>query len=183
MSPTDTGKIIQKEEIPSETQVDIAIMEFIRTLEVDFPASAEMSAMARKIYHQVFDHEENITLDPDKEIVSWTEMEYNLFRKLEFDRYGDIIARGFTTVDQFIEVANMVLNRRKSRAGKSLEHHLSAILTGNRLPYESQPQQKVISDPTLYSQVETHIMILPGRLTNLYFLGPKQPARIDGDRS
>jgi len=140
MSPTDTGKIIQKEEIPSETQVDIAIMQFIRTLEVDFPASAEMSAMARKIYHQVFDHEENITLDPDKEIVSWTEMEYNLFRKLEFDRYGDIIARGFTTVDQFIEVANMVLNRRKSRAGKSLEHHLSAIFDGNRLPYESQPR-------------------------------------------
>lgn len=140
MSPADTGKIIQKEEIPSETQVDLAIMQFISNLEVDFPASAEMSAMARKIYHQVFDHEKNIILDPDKQIVSWTEMEYNMFRKLEFDRYRDIIARGFTTVDRFIEVANIVINRRKSRAGKSLEHHLSAIFDANKLPYASQPR-------------------------------------------
>jgi type II restriction enzyme len=140
MSPTDTEKIIQKEEVSSETQVDIAIMQFIRTLKVDFPSSSEMSAMARNIYYQVFNHEENIVLDPDKELVAWVEMEYNLFRKLEFNRYGEIIDRGFTTVEEFIEVANMVLNRRKSRAGKSLEHHLSAIFDGNSLTYESQPR-------------------------------------------
>lgn len=140
MSPTDTGKIIQKEAITSERQVGAAITQFIRELEVDFPSSAEMSAMARKIHYQIFDHEENIILDPDSEIVSWTEMEYNLFRRLELDRYGDIIARGFTSVDQFIELANIALNRRKSRAGKSLEHHLSAVFDGNGLPYEAQPR-------------------------------------------
>ena len=32
----------------------------------------------------------------------------------------------------------MVLNRRKSRAGKSLEHHLSAIFDGNNIKYSSQ---------------------------------------------
>jgi type II restriction enzyme len=35
-------------------------------------------------------------------------------------------------------MANTVLNRRKSRAGKSLEHHLSAIFDGNGLIYKSQ---------------------------------------------
>lgn len=34
--------------------------------------------------------------------------------------------------------ANSVLNRRKSRAGKSLEHHLSAIFTANKLVFEEQ---------------------------------------------
>ena len=35
-------------------------------------------------------------------------------------------------------MANMVLNRRKSRAGKSLEHHLSAIFDGNQIVYTAQ---------------------------------------------
>lgn len=35
-------------------------------------------------------------------------------------------------------MANMVLNRRKSRAGKSLEHHLSAIFDGNDIQYTAQ---------------------------------------------
>lgn len=35
-------------------------------------------------------------------------------------------------------MANMVLNRRKSRAGKSLEHHLSAIFDGNNIRYAAQ---------------------------------------------
>ncbi|MCI7322007.1 MAG: hypothetical protein MR508_01690 [Lachnospiraceae bacterium] len=39
-----------------------------------------------------------------------------MFRALEYDRYGDIITRGFTSVDEFVKVANIVLNRRKSRA-------------------------------------------------------------------
>jgi len=139
MSPADTGKIIQKEEMAPQTQVDIAIMQFIRELDVDFPSSAEMSEMARKIHYQVYDHEENIIMDPDGEIVSWTELEYKLFRRLELERYGDAIAKGFSSVEQFIDLANVVINRRKSRAGKSLENHLSAIFDGNGLSYEAQP--------------------------------------------
>ena len=35
-------------------------------------------------------------------------------------------------------MANQVLNRRKSRAGKSLEHHLSAIFDENKIQYTAQ---------------------------------------------
>ena len=65
-------------------------------------------------------------------------MEYTLFRTLEYARYGEIITKGFQSVDEFVRVANIVLNRRKSRAGKSLEHHLSAIFDGNNIEYSSQ---------------------------------------------
>jgi len=41
-------------------------------------------------------------------------------------------------VDDFVAVANQVLNRRKSRAGKSLEHHLSAIFDENSIRYTAQ---------------------------------------------
>ena len=41
-------------------------------------------------------------------------------------------------MDDFILLANQVLNRRKSRAGKSLEHHLSAIFDDNHIEYTAQ---------------------------------------------
>lgn len=173
MSPADTGNIIQKEEIPSETQIDLAMIKFIQALEEDFPASVAMSAMARKIYYQVFDHEENIINDPDKEIVSWTEMEYKLFRRLELSRYGDMILRGFSTVEQFIEVANIVLNRRKSRAGKSLEHHLSAVFDGNSLPYESQPKTEGNKRPDFLFPNGTFYHNTSWPSNKLVFLGAK----------
>lgn len=65
-------------------------------------------------------------------------LEYTLFRALEYARYGEIITKGFQSVDEFVRVANVVLNRRKSRAGKSLEHHLAAIFDGNCIEYSSQ---------------------------------------------
>ncbi|MDE5776305.1 MAG: hypothetical protein K2H67_05440 [Treponemataceae bacterium] len=35
-------------------------------------------------------------------------------------------------------MANQVLNRRKSRAGKSLEHHLATLFNGNNLKFTAQ---------------------------------------------
>jgi type II restriction enzyme len=139
MSPADTGTIIQRSDITSETKINLAMMQFIETLTSDFPTSEEMSTTARKIYNTVYDHQENIILNPDKELISWVEMEYSLFRKIEYVRYSDQISKGFNSVDQFIEVANAVLNRRKSRAGKSLEHHLAAVFDGNSMKYVPQP--------------------------------------------
>ena len=41
-------------------------------------------------------------------------------------------------MEAFVELANQVLNRRKSRAGKGLEHHISAIFDANSIAYEAQ---------------------------------------------
>lgn len=138
LSPTETNCIIDIGGIQPEAHEQIAIQEFISNLDVDFPASEIMSAAARNIQNRVYDHTEYIQTNPDRKIIEWTNMEYTLFRALEYDRYGDIITRGFTSVDEFVNVANMVLNRRKSRAGKSLEHHLAAIFDGNELEYSAQ---------------------------------------------
>lgn len=52
--------------------------------------------------------------------------------------YDEIISKPFGNIDTFVRTANEVLNRRKSRAGKSLEHHLADIFTQNNLVYEEQ---------------------------------------------
>ena len=65
-------------------------------------------------------------------------MEYTLFRKIEESRYGEKIFHGFNSMQEFIDIANSVLNRRKSRAGKSFENQLKAIFDGNNLRYDTQ---------------------------------------------
>ena len=138
LSPADTNQMIDVKVESSEEQEESEISRFIQGLTVDFPSSDEMSRAARIIEDNVYDHAENIRLNPDKKLIDWTNMEYKLFRALEYARYGDMITRGFETVDEFINVANQVLNRRKSRAGKSLEHHLSAIFDANGITYTPQ---------------------------------------------
>lgn len=138
ISPTETNSLLDVQRVSAETQEKLSIQEFINSLDVDFPASDVMSAAARAIEEKTYDHTEYIRLNPDEKIISWTNMEYTLFRALEYARYGEIITKGFQSVDEFVRVANVVLNRRKSRAGKSLEHHLSAIFDGNCIEYSSQ---------------------------------------------
>ncbi|MEI3330062.1 MAG: type II restriction endonuclease [Coprococcus sp.] len=138
LSPIETNCLIDTGKIQPETHEQLAIQDFINNLDVDFPASEIMSAAARDIQNRAYDHIEYIKTNPDRKIIEWTNMEYALFRALEYARYGNIITKGFSSVDEFVKVANMVLNRRKSRAGKSLEHHLAAIFDGNQLEYSAQ---------------------------------------------
>ncbi|MDD5604118.1 MAG: type II restriction endonuclease, partial [Eubacteriales bacterium] len=173
MSPADTGALIQKEDIPLESKAELALLKLIESFTADFPSSLEMSGAARRIYNEIYDHEENIILDPDLQLYYWIDMEYRLFRKIEYTRYSEMITRGFSTVEEFIEVANMVLNRRKSRAGKSLEHHLAAIFDGNRLPYTPQPVTEGNKHPDFIFPGENayHNMNYPS--DSLVFLGAK----------
>lgn len=138
ISPTETNRLIDTHLVAPELHEKLEFDKFISELEVDFPSSELMSAAARRIQDTVFDHQEFICTNPDRKLLDWTEVEYRLFRALEYARYGEMITRGFSTVEDFIATANQVLNRRKSRAGKSLEHHLTAIFDGNNITYQSQ---------------------------------------------
>lgn len=138
LSPVDANKLIRIDGKSSEVREEIAFDGFIKSLAVDFPSSDIMSAAAREIEDRIYDHKEYIRSRPDEKLISWSEVEYRLFRAIENDRYAAFVKTGFSCVDDFIEKANKVLNRRKSRAGKSLEHHLGAIFLGNGILFEGQ---------------------------------------------
>lgn len=113
--------------------------EYIAVLEVDFPATADMALTARTCYTAAHDlTEQLIKKDPDKRILEWITAEYQLFRMLESDRYSHYIKEPFGDVEQLVIAANSILNRRKSRAGKSLEHHLDQIFKVFSLQYDTQ---------------------------------------------
>lgn len=138
ISPTETNRLIDISQASSESKEALAIQEFIAGLTVDFPQSEQMSAAARSICDQLSQFPHYIRTNPDKKLIDWTNTEFALFRAIEQARYSDAISNGFATVDDFVTMANMVLNRRKSRAGKSLEHHLAAIFDGNGILYDAQ---------------------------------------------
>jgi len=138
LTPAETNRPIELNRLNHEIREKQAIDAFINGLGAEFPTSAEMSSAARFIQYQVYLNKSLTIQDPDTMLLNWTEEEYRLFRAIEHERYGEVVSRGFKTVDDFILLANQVLNRRKSRAGKSLEHHLAAIFDENKIEYTAQ---------------------------------------------
>ena len=138
LSPAETNRPVELARTNATIRESYAISEFIDSLSVEFPSSEEMACAARDIYRKTFLGRSDSLTDPDKTLLDWTSEEYKLFKTLENVRYGEHVARGFGSVDEFITLANQVLNRRKSRAGKSLEHHLAAIFDENNVSYTAQ---------------------------------------------
>jgi type II restriction enzyme len=138
ISPAEANGIIQT---LSRVSTDTAslIQSYIEQLDNKFPATTELSAKAREIYNKINSTDaESIVSDPDSAISGWVEAEYSLFKEVEKKVYQKYISTKFSDVDSLVDVANTILNRRKSRAGKSLEHHLAAVFDTNNLPYTEQ---------------------------------------------
>lgn len=112
---------------------------FIQSLDVDFPPTLEIANNARDCYNGAYQITERIIKqNPDKQILGWLDAEFQLFKTLEITRYSEKIKTPFESVENLIETANSILNRRKSRAGKSLEHHLAQIFDTFTLNYSAQ---------------------------------------------
>lgn len=128
---------ISQPECP-EQRLHALITEFVCKYN-DFPGTRAMALGARTCYNEAnsLTHQ-NFVSKPDDILLGWIDTEYTLFRYMEEKVYSDIRTKPFTSIDSFVATANEVLNRRKSRAGKSLEHHLAEIFTHNDLLFEEQ---------------------------------------------
>ena len=121
-----------------DEKLRLAIAEAIKPMH-DFPQTIEMGRIAQSIFNSI--HcitDENICKSPDTILYDWRDVESKLFFSLEDKIYRDVYTKPFANCNELMGFANSVLNRRKSRAGKSLEHHLSAIFTANKLIFEEQ---------------------------------------------
>lgn len=144
LGPQDAGQMFDPLAGPKspERAEESAIRTFVKSLNIGadsvFPHSETISEKAREIQNVVHNRQDLIVKNPDFKIIEYTRVEYAIFREIEAQAYGPIINAGFDSVEQFVSVANTVLNRRKSRAGKSLEHHLASIFKDNLLPFDEQ---------------------------------------------
>lgn len=149
ISSADTNKLIPKlSDISPEEKLSQLFAGYLEKLTTEFPQTSEVSALARQLYNKVNAiSAKHVKKDPDSTILKWLTTEYDLFKQLEIFRYTPILQSPFPSVDALVEFANTVLNRRKSRAGKSLEHHLSEIFDVNNIRYCSQCRTEGNSRP------------------------------------
>lgn len=140
----------------------------------DFPDTREISMVASQIYNDVFGiTTDKVLADPDKILRSWIETESKLFYEFEDIFYRPIYSTPFSSVNDFAEAANSFLNRRKSRFGKSLEHHLAHVFTTARLRFEEQVRTEGKKRPDFIfpGSKEYHDFVFPAE--DLTFLGSK----------
>lgn len=135
ISASETNALIGSGRSPHPPNYESLFAEYIASLSVYFPETTEVSRKAREFHGLV---RGNDLRSADSLLLGWLDTEYALFRAIEQDRYKERIRTPFTSVEELVECANTLLNRRKSRAGKSLEHHLSEVFTLSGLSYGTQ---------------------------------------------
>ena len=139
LSPEMTNQLIDiSQPISSEEQVHIRIQEVVSSY-TDFPGTIQMAQLARDLYNNIHNiTNTEISKNPDLQLLKWIDTEYCLFRGFEEKIYAPIYSKPFANCQELVQFSNAILNRRKSRAGKSLEHHLATIFTAAQLRFEEQ---------------------------------------------
>lgn len=134
---------IEYEDHSIETYLELMLDEF----HGGFPTTKEFSAFARKTIKDA-DPVEN----PDDTLVKWVNREEALFKLMEQHLIKERIREGFfnngdVDVEAFIRFSLSVQNRRKSRAGLSLENHVEALLQSQKIMYSHTPVTENKSKP------------------------------------
>lgn len=111
---------------------------------MNFPDTYSVSRKTWEIYDILYRQNQP---DPDRMIVELIAMEYAIFRYIEKKIYSPLLHRKFSSVEDLLAVSLEVNNRRKSRAGKSLEHHLRFIFERNGLEFSHQETSEMDKRP------------------------------------
>jgi len=83
---------------------------------------------------------------PDARLVRRRDCEFELFKSVEEATEGSRIAKGFASIDEFVSLALSILQRRKSRSGRSLELHTREIFLEEGLIEGSQFSHSPVSE-------------------------------------
>ncbi len=174
LSYDKTNQIIDVNQVVQPEQRLLTLINNFIAKYVDFPDTRIMANGARTCFNEANGIvTRNIVSAPDDVLLGWLDTEYTLFKYMEEKVYSDITTKPFPNIDSFVAMANEVLNRRKSRAGKSLEHHLADIFTHNELIFEEQviTEEKKKPDFVFPNGQCYHNLTFPGEL--LTVLGAK----------
>jgi hypothetical protein len=160
-------------EEPESEKLDTILDQF----GIVFPSTADFSRLARNSLTEV-----NAQDNADAVLMAWIEREELLFRRLERHVVADRLTAGFLAdrvpdVDGFIAFSHSVQNRRKSRAGKSLEHHVAALFTARKLAFERGAETEHRNKPDFLFPSRAAYHDPAFRSENLTMLGSKSSCK------
>ena len=154
LTPAETNRLIEINRASLVFNEAQAIQSFIEGLNEDFPSSYEMSKAARDIQLLISGNDRLIRSNPDGILLDWADEEYRLFRAIEDERYGTLVKQGFPSVDQFVILANQVLNE----ADRLRDQH----------KYLCTMQQGISSAQMDEMEAEGVILVVPKRFISTY---------------
>ncbi len=163
LTPAQTNRLINTERSGHSKLKDSEVERFIGSLKGEFPSSDVLARASHQLVYRSLPAKNLLISDPDRVLLEWTEEEFVLFQAIEDTFYGERVREGFDSVGEFVVLANKILNRRKSRAGKSLEHHLAAIFDGNEIRYTAQATTEGNKKPDFLfpSEEDYHNLLFP----------------------
>ena len=124
--------ILEQIGISIEYSEEFYLAEMIARFGRQFPKTAVFSAYARETLTEIQPLD-----NPDFVLIQWLEREEMLFKTFEKYLVSTRLKEGFQdNVDDFFQFALSALNRRKSRAGHSLENHVETLLVARNIRYE-----------------------------------------------
>lgn len=124
--------ILEQIGIRIEYDEEFYLEEMIALFGRNFPKTSIFSAYARSTLPEIQPLD-----NPDFVLIQWLEREELLFRTFEKYLVASKLQEGFgDNVEQFFQFALSALNRRKSRAGHSLENHVETLLLARKIRYE-----------------------------------------------
>ena len=113
-------------------------MELVDGVHDEFPSIKEMSRTAREGLDECI--ERFAILEADQKLLQARETEYELFKLVEKLIYGPMLLKPLESIDAFLQIANSITNRRKSRAGASFENQISFVFRDAQLPFDEQSE-------------------------------------------
>lgn len=132
---------VYKDGAPQEESEDACVERrfrgFVQEL-ADFPSGDVFSTETQRALETCI--KKFADMDIDSCIAKLMEAEYRLFRLAERALCTSEVHRLFRDIDDFLKTAATIMNRRKSRAGRSLENHVSSLLRRMRIPHEMRPE-------------------------------------------
>jgi EcoRII C terminal/Restriction endonuclease EcoRII, N-terminal len=102
----------------------------------DFPDGKTMADLARQAVRAC--RPEVLKKPADDRLLAWMESEYAVYRAIERRVCDAQVKQNFASVEDFIAAASSIMNRRKSRAGHSLEAHVEFLLVEEGIVFEAQ---------------------------------------------
>ena len=113
-------------------------------------------------------------LPPDEALMRAIETEYHLFQSVKRIVCQNVVAgRLFKNIDEFIQTALSILNRRKARAGRSFENHVEHLLTEAGIPHKMRPALGTDGRPDILIPSEEAYLDLSWPENRLFVIGLK----------
>lgn len=156
---------------PLETEnecINKYFREFVKTLK-DFPRTSVFSETTLRSILKCTHQFPSLSLDG--RLMELMEQEYALFRMAERVLCQHDVCRQYKSIDDFLSAAARIMNRRKSRAGRSLENHVAYLLGESKIPFDMRAVVDGRPDVLIPGKVQYRDLKWP--LSKLFAVGIK----------